>query len=203
MIALIRGTLLEKEPPLLVIDVNGLGYEVQVAMTTMYELPALGEEVSLHIHMVIRDDAHSLFGFYCRQDRELFRILVKVNGVGPKLALAIMSNLAHDELAFLVNEKDVSSLVKIPGVGKKTAERLLVELGDKLADWEGTSPEGEIVKSHSQPGDTLVTESISALEGLGYKASEAGALVSAVLREQEVETSEELIRLALRNAIRV
>lgn len=136
MIGRLRGTLAEKQPPHLILDVNGVGYELEVPMTTLYRLPSVGEPVTLHTHLVVREDAHLLYGFYERRDRELFRELIRLNGVGPKLALALMSGLEVDELVRCVQAQDTSTLVKIPGVGKKTAERLLVELKDRFKAWE-------------------------------------------------------------------
>lgn len=126
MIGRLRGTLAEKQPPHLILDVNGVGYEVEVPMTTLYRLPSVGEPVTLHTHLVVREDAHLLYGFAEKRERELFRELIRLNGVGPKLALALMSGLEVDELVRCVQAQDTSTLVKIPGVGKKTAERLLV-----------------------------------------------------------------------------
>ncbi len=132
MIGRLRGTLAEKQPPHLILDVNGVGYEVEVPMTTLYRLPSVGEPVTLHTHLVVREDAHLLYGFAEKRERELFRELIRLNGVGPKLALALMSGLEVDELVRCVQAQDTSTLVKIPGVGKKTAERLLVELKDRF-----------------------------------------------------------------------
>ena len=132
MIGRLRGTLAEKQPPHLILDVNGIGYELEVPMTTLYRLPTVGEPVTLHTHLVVREDAHLLYGFAEKRDRELFRELIRLNGVGPKLALALMSGLEVDELVRCVQAQDTSVLVKIPGVGKKTAERLLVELKDRF-----------------------------------------------------------------------
>jgi Holliday junction DNA helicase RuvA len=123
VIGRLRGALVEKQPPHLVLDVNGVGYEIEVPMTTLYRLPHLGETVTLHTHLVVREDAHLLFGFYEKRDREMFRELIRLNGVGPKLALALMSTLEVDELVRCVQAQDTSALTRVPGVGKKTAER--------------------------------------------------------------------------------
>ncbi|MBC7210904.1 MAG: Holliday junction branch migration protein RuvA, partial [Pseudomonas sp.] len=139
MIGRLRGTLAEKQPPHLIIDVNGVGYELEVPMTTLYRLPKVGEPVTVHTHLVVREDAHLLYGFAEKRERELFRELIRLNGVGPKLALALMSGLEVDELVRCVQAQDASVLVRVPGVGKKTAERLLVELKDRFKAWE-TSP---------------------------------------------------------------
>lgn len=132
MIGRLRGTLAEKQPPHLIIDVNGVGYELEVPMTTLYRLPKVGESVTVHTHLVVREDAHLLYGFAEKRERELFRELIRLNGVGPKLALALMSGLEVDELVRCVQAQDTSALVRVPGVGKKTAERLLVELKDRF-----------------------------------------------------------------------
>ena len=132
MIGRLRGTLAEKQPPHLLLDVGGVGYEVEVPMTTLYRLPAQGEVVTLHTHLVVREDAHLLYGFGEKRERELFRELIRLNGVGPKLALALMSSLEVDELVRCVQAQDTAALVKVPGVGKKTAERLLLELMDRF-----------------------------------------------------------------------
>lgn len=132
MIGYLRGTLLEKQPPHVLLDVNGVGYELEVPMTTLFQLPAVGEPLVLHTHLVVREDAQLLYGFFAKRDRALFRELIRLNGVGPKLALALMSGMSVDELIQCVNAEDTSRLMKVPGVGKKTAERLLVELKDRF-----------------------------------------------------------------------
>lgn len=132
MIGRLRGTLAEKQPPHLILDVNGLGYELEVPMTTLYRLPSVGEPITLHTHLVVREDAQLLYGFIGKRDRDFFRELIRLNGVGPKLALALMSSLEVDELVRAVSAQDTSALTKVPGVGKKTAERLLVELKDRF-----------------------------------------------------------------------
>src|SRR5690606_27720965 len=136
MIGRLRGTLAEKQPPFLLLDVNGVGYELEVPMTTLYRLPPVGEALTLHTHLVVREDAQLLYGFAEKRERELFRELIRLNGVGPKLALALMSGLEVDELVRCVQAQDTAALTKIPGVGKKTAERLLVELKDRFKAWE-------------------------------------------------------------------
>ena len=136
MIGRLRGVLIDKQPPHLLLEVGGVGYELDAPMSTLYNLPALGNEVVLHTHMVVREDAQLLYGFLEKRERELFRELIRLNGVGPKLALALMSGMDMDELVRAVQAQDTRALVKIPGVGKKTAERLLVELKDRFKAWE-------------------------------------------------------------------
>src|SRR5689334_16526495 len=128
MIAQIRGIILEKSPPQLLIEVHGMGYEIDVPMNTFYQLPEVGQEISLFTHFVVREDAHHLYGFYTRKERQLFRSLLKVNGVGPKLALTILSSITPEEYVRFVLANDTASLVRLPGVGKKTAERLVIEM---------------------------------------------------------------------------
>jgi Holliday junction DNA helicase RuvA len=197
MIGRLHGTLLEKHPPQLLIDVNGVGYEVQAPMTTFYELPETGSEVILHTHLAISEHAHVLYGFLRNTDRALFRELIKISGVGPKLALAILSGMSADEFAGCVQSGDSASLTKLPGVGKKTAERLVVEMKDRLKDWQGISVPPE---SGTQPASLVtdaVKDAVSALISLGYKPQEASKMVSNV--ETEGLASEEVIRQALKS----
>nr|WP_251702110.1 Holliday junction branch migration protein RuvA [Pseudomonas boanensis] len=196
-----RGTLAEKQPPHLILDINGLGYELEVPMTTLYRLPSVGEPVTLHTHLVVREDAHLLYGFFEKRERELFRELIRLNGVGPKLALALMSGLEVDELVRCVQAQDTSTLVKIPGVGKKTAERLLVELKDRFKAWESmpaiatlvVEPRGGVAVSAAE------NDALSALVALGFKPQEASRAVSAV--KEDGLSSEEMIRRALKGMV--
>ncbi|MFC3608988.1 Holliday junction branch migration protein RuvA [Stutzerimonas tarimensis] len=198
MIGRLRGTLAEKQPPHLILDINGLGYEVEVPMTTLYRLPSVGEPVTLHTHLVVREDAHLLYGFAEKRERELFRELIRLNGVGPKLALALMSGLEVDELVRCVQAGDTSALVKVPGVGKKTAERLLVELKDRFKAWE-TMPSIAPLVVQAAPGvavSSAESDAVSALVSLGFKPQEASRAIAAV-QEPDL-SSEELIRRALK-----
>lgn len=198
MIGRLHGILLGKKPPRLLIDVAGVGYEVSAPMTTFYELPEIGNEITLHTHLAVREDAHVLYGFLREQDRQLFRILIKVSGVGPKLALAILSGMSVDEFAGLVQIGDSAALTKLPGVGKKTAERLIVEMRDRLKDWQGVTLAPEMSMSSTMSANNTVKDAVSALVSLGYKPQEASRMVSQV--ESEGLSSEEMIRLALRAA---
>lgn len=198
MIGRLHGTLLEKQPPQLLLDVGGVGYEVSAPMTTFYELPETGNQVTLHTHLAVREDAHVLYGFLREQDRVLFRELIKVSGVGPKLALAILSGMSADEFAGCVHAGDAAALVKLPGVGKKTAERLVIEMKDRLKDWQGVTWTTEVAQSNLPTADAALKDAISALVSLGYKPQEASRMVSQV--EGEGLSSEELIRLALKAA---
>src|SRR3989338_11196472 len=136
MIGQIRGTILEKQPPLLLVEANGIGYEMDAPMSTFYQLPDVGQTVTLLTHFVVREDAHHLYAFYTRDERLLFRALLKVNGIGPRLALTILSSTTPDQFVHLVLNHDTDSLVRLPGIGKKTAERLVIEMKDKLAHWQ-------------------------------------------------------------------
>jgi len=205
VIGRLRGTLVEKQPPHLIVDVNGLGYELEVPMTTLYRLPSVGEPVTLYTHLVVREDAQLLYGFYEKRERELFRELIRLNGVGPKLALALMSGLDVEELVRCVQAQDASALVKIPGVGKKTAERLLVELKDRFKAWETTPSMFELVPTGpngarpAAPASSAETDAVSALISLGYKPQEASRAVAAI--DAKGLSSEELIRRSLKGMI--
>ena len=203
MIGSIRGRLIVKQPPDIVVEAAGVGYEIQVPMTTLFQLPALGEDVLILTHFVVREDAQLLYGFVDETDRQLFRQLIKVNGVGPKLALAILSGMDAVAFARCVGRNDVSALVALPGVGKKTAERLIVEMRDRLGDWlSQLSPQGEnaggIVGANI--AHDPIADAESALVALGYKPQDASRLVQSVAGDQDLD-SETLIRLALRSTV--
>ncbi len=200
MIGRLRGILLEKNPPFLLLDVQGVGYEVEAPMSTFYQLPATGEEVMLHTHLIVREDAQILCGFASDSERRLFRSLIRVNGVGAKLALAILSGMSADEFAAAVQDEDTARLTRLPGVGKKTAERLIVEMRDRLADWQAgpaaAAPAGAPAPAAvSDP----VKEAITALVALGYRPAEASRLVEKV--DSDGLGSEDIIREALRASI--
>lgn len=198
MIARLRGVLIEKQAPEIVVDVGGVGYEVLVPMTTLYQLPALGEEVALYTHFVVREDAQQLFGFADTASRQLFRDLIKVNGVGPKMALAIQSGMDSDDFVRCVRDGDTASLVRVPGVGKKTAERLVVEMRDRLQKWQVPAGTASAV-----PKDRVVdaaAEAEAALVALGYKPQEASRAIAAL--DTEGQGSDTLIRQALKNMIK-
>ena len=198
MIGRLDGTLADKQPPFLLLDVNGVGYELEVPMTTLYRLPPVGNSLTLHTHLVVREDAQLLYGFFEKRERELFRELIRLNGVGPKLALALMSGLEVDELVRCVQAQDTSTLVKIPGVGKKTAERLLVELKDRFKAWETIPGIAPLVLEPSSPMlvTTAENDAVSALIALGFKPQEASRAVAAV--QEDGLSSEEMIRHALK-----
>ncbi len=204
MIGRIRGTLIHKQPPEILVEVGGIGYEIQVPVTTLFRLPALGEPVTVLTHFVVREDAQLLYGFVDESDRTLFRLLIKVNGVGPKLALTILSGMDSASFVRCVQCDDISSLVALPGVGKKTAERLLIEMRDKLKDWlakaDDTAPgaPGDLM---TPPPADIVADAEGALIALGYKPQEAGRMVSAV-NDDSIDDSGELIRRALKATVR-
>ena len=196
MIGQIRGIILEKQPPQLVVEAYGVGYEIDAPMSTFYRLPAERQEVSLFTHLIIREDAHHLYGFYTREERHLFRTLLKVNGVGPRLALTILSSVAPDEFVRCVLNNDTASLISLPGVGKKTAERLVIEMRDKLSSWSPSLPENVGMNLTQSSRQHILQDAISALIALGYKPQEATRKVSKV--DDGIASSEELIRHALR-----
>jgi Holliday junction DNA helicase RuvA len=200
MIGFLRGVLRDKQPPGLLLDVQGVGYEVNAPMTTFYDLPAVGETITLFTHLAVREDAHTLYGFSKLSDRTLFRTLIKVNGVGAKMALTILSGMDAGSFAACVQVGDTAALVKLPGVGKKTAERLVVEMRDRLADWDtGGAAQGAAA---SPPADVAnpVEEAVSALIALGYKPQDASRMVRAV--DTRDVTTEEIIKTALQATVR-
>jgi len=191
VIGRLLGRLMRKQPPELLLDVGGVGYELEAPMTAFYDLPALGQEITMYTHLVVRDDAHLLFGFTDLRQRDLFRILLKVSGVGPRVGLAILSGLTSEDLVSCITVGDAEQLVRIPGIGRKTAERLIVDLRDRLDSSSGDK--------QSLPAGITTPEqdAISALLTLGYRSSDA---VRAV-RESDAlgDSVEELIRNALKN----
>lgn len=200
MIGRLRGELVSKLPPVLLIDVNGVGYEIEAPMSTFYELPQVGEKVTLHTHLMVREDAHVLYGFYAEQEKRLFRTLLKITGVGGKMALAILSTMSASEFAACVHADDVAAMTRVPGVGKKTAQRLIMEMKDKLDDSITAALPGGAARSPESPADTPVSEAVSALISLGYKPVDASRMVRAV--ESEGLGSEEIIRAALQSLVK-
>jgi Holliday junction DNA helicase RuvA len=198
LIGFLHGVILDKQPPALLLDVQGVGYEVEAPMTTFYDLPAVGEKVALYTHLAVREDAHTLYGFIKASDRSLFRALIKVNGVGAKLALTILSGMPADDFVACVQAGDTAALVKLPGVGKKTAERLVVEMRDKVAGWSGKATAAGTAATQPDVANP-VEEAVSALMALGYKASEASRLVRAV--DTRDRTTEDIIRAALQASV--
>lgn len=200
MIGFLRGKLVLKAPPLLMLDVNGVGYEVEAPMTTFYNLPVIGSEIILHTHLVVREDAHILFGFSTEADRSMFRTLIKVNGVGPKLALTILSGQSAEEFHRCIYNNDTQALVRLPGVGKKTAERLIIEMRDRLPDLGDSAGLSVTSVGNAQPVNNPKQEAISALCSLGYKPLDASKMVQNISVEDK--SCEDIIRLALQGAVR-
>ncbi len=197
MIGRLHGLLLSKQPPGLLLDVNGVGYEIEAPLSTFYDLPAVGESVTLLTHLSIKDDAHSLYGFLRETERKLFRSLIKISGVGAKLALTILSGASAEEFAAWVQEGDTAALVRLPGIGKKTAERLVIEMRDKLDDIGAVSLPGVAVPAQTQGA---AAEATAALIALGYKAAEVGRMVKAVAAPEM--SPEQIIREALKAQVK-
>jgi Holliday junction DNA helicase RuvA len=193
VIGRLQGVLLRKEPPALMLDVGGVGYELEAPMTTFYELPAVGERVTLYTHLVVREDAHLLYGFVRESQRRLFRELLKVNGVGPRVALAVLSGLSDEEFSRCVAQEDIARLTKVPGIGRKTAERLVIEMRDKLP--KDIPLPASTAAGPAAPGDP-VSEAVSALVALGYKPNEASRAVRSA--STKGLSAEEIIRQALK-----
>jgi len=199
VIGRIRGILVDKKPPEIQIDVAGICYEVQVPMSTLYQLPELGKELTLHTHFVVRDDAQLLYGFFEEKDKAMFRSLIKVNGVGPKMALGILSSMEANEFVRAVRSNDINAMVKMPGIGKKTAERLLIEMRDRLKDWGGDAEEGGVATPVTA-SSSMTNDAETALVSLGYKPQQAAHTIAQVLKTNpDISDSEELIRYSLKS----
>lgn len=200
MIGRLWGVLVEKRPPWLLVDVNGVGYEVEAPMSTFYDLPAVSEKVTLYTHLAVKDDAHSLYGFATEQERTLFRSLIRISGIGPRIALGILSGIRPDDFIRCIEQQDIPTLTRLPGIGKKTAERLLIEMRDRIKTL-GAAP---LAATGGMPALTVAndpqSEAISALIALGYKPAESARLVQAVGTDDQ--TTEQIIRLALQRAVR-
>jgi Holliday junction DNA helicase RuvA len=199
MIGRLRGRILSRQPPFLLLDVNGVGYEVEAPMSTFYLLPEGDQPVTLHTHLAVREDAHVLYGFAREGDRALFRALLKVSGVGGKMALGILSGMTPEEFARAVHAGDLAALTRLPGVGRKTAERLVVEMRDKL-ERLGYGPEGLAAAAGPAAAAGADDDAVSALVALGYKAAEAVRMVSKV--QGEGLDTQALIRAALKATVR-
>ena len=198
MIGFLHGFLRVKKPPFLLIDVSGVGYELQASMNTFYHLPPLGATVSLYTHFVVREDAQLLYGFYNEQERAVFREIIKISGVGPKLALVVLSGMNVTELFACVQARNYAQLTRIPGIGKKTAERLVIEMHGKFAQqFFNNAQFSEVALTKNTVPESGVQDAIDALVSLGYKTQEAN---SAIMKVADNSTdSETLIRLALQN----
>jgi holliday junction DNA helicase RuvA len=197
MIGSVRGRIASKTPPQLMVDVGGVGYELEAPMSTFFHLPAVGEEVSLLTHLVVREDAHVLYAFATDGERRLFRNLIKVSGVGPKIALALLSGISVEAFSRCVVNEDITALTKVPGIGRKTAERLVIEMRDRLGD-PGVPPVAGVVPVAI--GANPESEAYGALIALGYRPAEATRLLKTA--GPGTHSTEELIRRALQGANR-
>ncbi|HRZ24262.1 MAG TPA: Holliday junction branch migration protein RuvA [Candidatus Contendobacter sp.] len=201
MIGRLRGLLAWKQPPYLLIDAHGVGYELEASLTTFQTLPEIGAEVTLLTHLAVREDAHTLYGFASPAERSLFRNLIRVAGVGPRLALLILSGMTVEAFGRCVRENDTTSLTRLPGIGKKTAERLIIELRDRIGEL-GLDPTAVVLPGGraAAPAINPVDDAISALVALGYKLPEASRMVQSL--DTDGLTSEAIIRLALQASVR-
>lgn len=199
MISRLTGLLAAKRAPQILIDCNGVGYEADVSMTTFYQLPEVGEQLSIWTHLLVKDDSHSLVGFIGEAERRMFRQLIKINGVGPKMALAILSGIDDRQFALCIANSDVAMLMRLPGVGKKTAERLIIEMRDKIDALIVDGPGAPLAARDN----SAVSEAIEALQALGYKALDAEKMISRA--QQQIDTpvnASQLIKLALQASVK-
>ena len=197
MIGRLQGTILEKQPPTVLIDVQGVGYELEASMSTFYQLAECGESIVLHTHLVVREDAQLLYGFYSLSERQMFRNLIKISGVGPKLALTILSGMSAEDFSRCILDADSKSLTRLPGVGKKTAERLIIELKDRLQKDDSLKLPGATM--NIEKAANPVNDAVSALISLGYKAQQASQMVRGL--DVEDKSTEDIIRAALNTSM--
>lgn len=199
MISRLTGILAAKRAPKILIDCNGVGYEADVSMTTYYQLPEVGEQISIWTHLLIKDDSHSLIGFTGEPERKLFRQLIRINGVGPKMALTILSGIDGRQFALCIANSDIAMLTRLPGVGKKTAERLIIEMRDKIEDLLSDAPTQQVaVGDHA-----IVSEAIEALQALGYRPADAENMISRAQQQGETHSSaSQLIKQALQAMVK-
>jgi Holliday junction DNA helicase RuvA len=197
VIGRLRGEIVYKHPPQLMLDVAGVGYEIEAPMSTFYDLPGVGEAVTLVTHLAVREDAHILYGFLRDSDRALFRNLLKVTGVGARMALAILSGMDAQRFALCVQQEDVTALIRLPGIGKKTAQRLVMEMRDRLDSLPAGLPAGIPSSALAAANEgTALADAVSALVALGYRPIDANRMARAV--DDGAKTSEEIIRAALK-----
>ncbi len=201
MIGRIKGTLLHKDPPIMLVDVNGVGYEIEAPVRVFFELPELHSEVTIITHMLVREDAQILYGFNNLQQRELFRKLLKVNGIGAKSALAVLSTMSTTEFVQFIQAQDVMAIVKVPGIGKKTAQRLIIEMRDKLGDVASDDislpgANAQAAKLNAMPA-TAQSEALIALQSLGFRPQEVNTLIKQFAKDDM--SAEEIIRLCLQH----
>ncbi|MCP4877048.1 MAG: Holliday junction branch migration protein RuvA [Gammaproteobacteria bacterium] len=199
MISRLIGMLAAKRAPQILIDCNGVGYEADVSMTTYYQLPEVGEQISIWTHLLVKEDSHSLIGFTTEQERKLFRQLIRINGVGPKMALTILSGIDNQQFALCIANNDIAMLTRLPGVGTKTAERLIIEMRDKIEALVGEIPAQQV----SVGGQPIASEAIEALQALGYKAADAEKMISRAQQQVEaVNSASQLIKKALQSTVK-
>ena len=196
MIGFLRGTLALRQPPILVLDVNGVGYELAAPMSTFYELPAVGEELTLLTHLLVREDAQVLYGFISEEERRLFRNLLRVTGIGAKIALAILSGISADGFSHCVRAEDTATLIKVPGIGRKTAERLIVEMRDRIDSAPMGAGATVALTTTGKPAE----EAYGALVALGYRPAETTRLLKGI--DTDGLDAEQIIRLALQGAVK-
>ncbi len=200
MIGRLKGELVHKQAPQLLLDVNGVGYELEAPLSTFFTLPETGKSVTLFTHLAIREDAHVLYAFATESERVLFRSLLKVSGIGARMALAILSGMSAEEFSRCVEHEDLAALVRLPGIGRKTAERLIVEMRDRLAKLSDSIPLGSTLhRDQSAATASVTSDAVAALVALGYKQQEAARMVKLV--SEEGMDSEALIRAALQRAV--
>tara|TARA_Y100000996_G_scaffold405437_1_gene380588 strand:+ start:231 stop:833 length:603 start_codon:yes stop_codon:yes gene_type:complete len=200
VIGQIEGTIIEKNPPEILVEVAGITYEILVPMSTLYQLPESGELVRLHTHFSVREDAQTLYGFFDAETKKMFRSLVRVNGVGPKMALGILSGMSVEDFVQAVRNNDSEAMVRMPGIGKKTAERLMIEMRDKMIEWGSDDNVGSDLSSQTKSSFTKDAE--IAMINLGYKPQQAARAIAQVLKlNPEINDSEELIRFSLKSMI--
>ena len=199
MISRLTGILAAKRAPQILIDCHGVGYEADVSMTTFYKLPEVGDQISIWTHLLVKEDSHSLIGFDNEQERKLFRQLIRITGVGPKMALTILSGIDEQQFAVCIANNDVAMLTRLPGVGKKTAERLIIEMRDKIDLAAGDLP----TRRATAGGHSIVNEAIEALQALGYKPTDAEKMISRAQQQGEsADSASQLIKQALQTTVK-
>ena len=200
MISRLTGILAAKRAPQILIDCHGVGYEADVSMTTFYKLPEVGQQISIWTHLLVKEDSHSLIGFDNEQERKLFRQLIRITGVGPKMALTILSGIDEQQFALCIANNDVAMLTRLPGVGKKTAERLIIEMRDKIDVTAGELP----TQQAAAGGHSIINEAIEALQALGYKPTDAEKMISRAQQQGEsADSASQLIKQALQTTVKI
>ena len=200
MISRLTGILAAKRAPQILIDCHGVGYEADVSMTTFYKLPEVGQQISIWTHLLVKEDSHSLIGFDNERERKLFRQLIRITGVGPKMALTILSGIDEQQFAICIANDDVAMLTRLPGVGKKTAERLIIEMRDKIDVIAGDLP----TQQTAAGGHSIVNEAIEALQALGYKPTDAEKMISRAQQQGEsADSASQLIKQALQTTVKI